>query len=281
MPPSAPVDPRATVRAQLAYTLRALRTLSGLSQDQLAKELYATRESIAAYESGRNRPDAEFCAKLDGHFGTGEMFQGLWHHARREHLREWFEEYVGHETAATEIRTFEPLYIPGLLQTEGYIRAASRPNTVIEEGVAQRLARRDILTRDDDPAHLFAVIDQATIVRPVGDRAVMREQLRHLLTMSELPNVSIQVVELESGGYFGLSGALVVLTKPDAGRVGYVEAQFGGRLIGDPGEVARLGLRFDQIRGAALPEEASRTLIAATMETVHDDPVAEEQPQPR
>jgi transcriptional regulator with XRE-family HTH domain len=134
MPPSAPVDPRATVRAQLAYTLRALRTLSGLSQDQLAKELYATRESIAAYESGRNRPDAEFCAKLDGHFGTGEMFQGLWHHARREHLREWFEEYVGHETAATEIRTFQPLYIPGLLQTEGYIRAASRPNTVIEEG---------------------------------------------------------------------------------------------------------------------------------------------------
>jgi DNA-binding XRE family transcriptional regulator len=93
------------MKAQLACTLRALRTVKGLSQDQLAKELYATRESIAAYESGRNRPPLEFCTSLDEFFETGEMFQSLWDHAKREHLHEWFEEYIGHEAAATQIHT--------------------------------------------------------------------------------------------------------------------------------------------------------------------------------
>jgi transcriptional regulator with XRE-family HTH domain len=264
------------MKAQLAYTMRALRTLRGLSQDQLAKELYATRESIAAYETGRNRPDLDFCTRLDEFFDTGEMFQSLWGHARREHLREWLEAYFGHENEACEVRTFQPLYIPGLLQTEGYIRAAWLPNTVVEEKVVQRLARREILTRGDNPPHLFAVIDQAALLRPVGNTKVMREQLQHLLDMSELPNVSIQVVELDGGWYFGLDGPIMVLAKPDTSRVGFVEAQFGGRLIEDPDEVARLALRFDQIRGMALCEEASRALIRKTMETMKDDQVAEE-----
>lgn len=269
-----PLDPRESMKAQLAHALRALRTLRGQSQDQLAKELYATRETIAAYETGRNRPDEKFCQRLDEYFGTAELFQGIWYHAQREHLREWLEAYLGHESEASEIRTFEPLYIPGLLQTEGYIRATWLPNTLIEEKVAQRLARQDILTREDDPPHLFAVIDQAALIRPVGGAQMMKEQLRHLLTMSELPNVTIQVVELSGGWYFGLNGAMVIFTKPDASRVGLVEAQFGGRLIEDPPQLSRLGLRYDLIRGRALSEVASRPLIRTTMETMSDDQVA-------
>jgi transcriptional regulator with XRE-family HTH domain len=271
---SGPIDPRDSMKAQLAYTLRAHRMARGPSQEQLAKEIYATRESIAAYETGRNRPDDDFCKRLDEYFGTGELFQGIWHHAQREHLREWMEAYIEHETESAEIRTFQPMYIPGLLQTEGYIRATWLPNTVVEEKIIQRMARRDILTRHDDPPHLFAVIDQAALVRQVGGTEVMREQLEHLLAIGELPNVSIQVVELDGGWYFGMNGAIVVFTKPDARRVGYVEAQLGGRLIEDPPELARLGLRFDLIRGKALSEEASCALIRKTMEAMDNDPVA-------
>ena len=273
---SGPIDPRESMKAQLAYTLRALRMMRGLSQDQLAKEMYATRESIAAYETGRNRPDEDFCKRLDEYFGTGELFQGTWHHARREHLHEWLEAYFSHETESAEIRSFQPMYIPGLLQTEDYIRSTWLPNTVVEEKVIQRLTRRDILTREDDPPHLFAVIDQAALVRRVGGTEVMREQLRHLLTMSELPNVTIQLVEQDGDWYFGLDGAIVVFNKPGGARFGFVEAQLGGRLIEDPHEVARLGLRFDQIRSKALSDEASRALIRKMMETMNDDPVAQE-----
>jgi len=206
---SAPIDPHQSMKAQLAYTLRALRTVKGLSQNQLAKELYATREAIAAYETGRNRPDVEFCERLDEFFGTGEMFQSLWGHAQHEHLREWLEAYIGHETEASQIRTFQSMYIPGLLQTEEYMRASA-----------------------DDP---------------------------------KLP-----------GWYRGMDGAMVLLTKPDRTAVGYVEAQFGGRLMEDPAEAADLALRFDQIGVRALSDDASRALIFNTMETMRDDPLAEE-----
>jgi transcriptional regulator with XRE-family HTH domain len=266
------LDPRESLKAQLAHGLRALRRLRGLSQDQLAKELYVTRETIAAYESGRNRPDEKFCktstsapwscSRASGTTLSASTYASGW---RR---------ISGTRTRPARSARFEPLYIPGLLQTEEYIRAIWRPHALVEEKVAQRLARRDILTQEDDPPYLFAVIDQAALVRPIGGAQVMKEQLRHLLTMSELPSVTIQVVELSVGWYFGLNGAIVVFTKPDASRVGLVEAQFGGRLIEDPPQLARLGLRFDLIRGKALSEEASRALIRTTMETMSDDQVA-------
>ncbi|MFC6884333.1 MULTISPECIES: helix-turn-helix domain-containing protein [Actinomadura] len=271
-----PIDPRASMKAQLSFTLRMMREMKGLSQDRLAKELYTTRETIAAYESGRNRPDETFCKMLDEFFGTGELFQGLWHHAQREHLNEWFEAYVAHENEATEIRTFQPLYIPGLLQTEGYMRANALPHTRVEEGIARRLARREALVRDNDPPHFFAVLDQAVIVRPVGGREVMREQLQYLLERSELPRVHLQIIKFSQGWYYGLHGPIVVLSKADRSRVGYAEAQFGGRLIQNPPEVIRAGLRFDELRGRALSENASRSLIRQTMEEMRDDPVAEE-----
>ncbi|MFF5260471.1 Scr1 family TA system antitoxin-like transcriptional regulator [Actinomadura viridis] len=280
MRPCTHIDPRESLRAQFAYTLRTLRTLKGLSQEQLAKELYLSRESITAYETQRNFPDLDTCKQFDDFFGTGELFQGQWTHAQREHVHEWFETYLAHENEATQIRTFQPLYIPGLLQTEAYMRAMTNGRELSDEVIAQRLARHKILAREDSPPHLFAIVDQTAISRPVGGAEVMKEQLKHLLAMSELPNVSIQVVLESVGWYLGFRGGLVSLIKPGNRPVGYVEAQFGGRLIEDPPEAARLGLRFDQIRGRALSEHGSRTLIGRTMEVLQDDPVAEEQLQP-
>ncbi|WP_165975828.1 helix-turn-helix domain-containing protein [Actinomadura rubrisoli] len=262
------------MRAQLAYTLRLFREIRGLSQDALAKELYTTRETIAAYETQRNAPDEAFCMKLDEFFGTKELFQGLWHHAQREHLHEWFEAYMAHEIESTEIRSFQPLYIPGLLQTEGYMRATAPKGPVEEDLIQQRLDRRDILTRAENRPHFFVVLDQGAILRRSRNGDVMREQLRHLLAVGELPQIHIQAVQLSDGLYRGLDGAMVVLTKADRRRVGYVEAQFGGRLIEDPVEVTRLGIRFDEIRCQALSEEGTRDLIQKTMETMQDDPLA-------
>jgi transcriptional regulator with XRE-family HTH domain len=273
---SAPIDPQQSMKAQLAYTLRALRTVKGLSQSQLAKELYATREAIAAYETGRNRPDVEFCERLDEFFDTGEMFQSLWGHAQREHLREWLEAYIGHESEASQIRTFQEMHIPGLLQTEGYMRASSDDPHLLEESIERRIARREVLTREDDAPAFFAVLDEAVIRRPVGGAKVMKEQLQHLLDIGERPNVFIRVVQERTGWYRGMDGAMVILTKPDRTVVGYVEAQFGGRLMEDPAEVADLALRFDQIGVKALSEDAARALIFNTMEAMGDDPLAEE-----
>ncbi|WP_279472970.1 helix-turn-helix domain-containing protein [Actinomadura darangshiensis] len=262
------------MRAQLAYALRLMREARSMSQNDLAKELYITRETIAAYESQRNRPDEDFSRKLDAFFTTGEMFQGLWYHAQREHINEWFEAYVAHENEATEIRTFQPLYIPGLLQTESYMRATAYKGQADEELIAKRLVRRDVLSRDASRPHLFVVLDHAAILRRWHDESIMREQLGHLLDVGELSQVHIQAVQIADGWHPGLDGAMVVLTKSDRSRIGYVEAQFGGRLIEDPAEVTRLGLRFDEIRCHALSEEATRHLIRKTMEMMQDDLLA-------
>jgi transcriptional regulator with XRE-family HTH domain len=266
------------LKAQLAVTLRALRTLRNLSQDQLAKELYATRETIAAYETRRNAPDETFCAKLDDFFETGELFQGLWFHGQREHLKQWQEALLAHEQEASQIRMYELSNIPGLLQTEGYIRAQGVDRSEeAEKRLAKRLARREILEREEGAPYLWVVLDEAVIRRLVGTTVeVMRDQLQHLLNMAALPKVSIQIVrERDSGWYAGLNGALLTLTKPDGGVVGYVEAQFGGRLIEDAAEVTEMVVRFDQIRGKALSEADSLALIRTTKETMRDDPVAE------
>ncbi|WP_342787166.1 helix-turn-helix transcriptional regulator [Actinomadura decatromicini] len=263
------------MRAQLAYTLRLMRELRGLSQSTLAKELYATRETVAAYESQRNRPDKDFCKKLDEFFQTGEMFQGLWHHAQREHLNEWwFEAYIPHESEATEIRAFQPLYIPGLLQTEDYMREVATKGRVNEDFIAQRLARQEILNRDANPPELFVVIDQAAILRRGHDGRIMHGQLQYLLDVGELPHIHIQAVRLIDGPYQGLDGPMVVLTKADGSRVGYAEAHLGGRMIEEPAEVTRLGIRFSEIRCHALSEKDTRALIRRTMEGDADDPLA-------
>ncbi|WP_018657354.1 helix-turn-helix domain-containing protein [Actinomadura flavalba] len=274
MPPgNAVLDPGENPKALLAYGILALRGSRGMSQDDLAKALHVSRETISAYETGRVPPPPEFCAAVDEFFGTGELMANLRKNASKAHLRQWNEDFFVHELESNQIRTYEPLYVPGLLQTEGYIRASGTLGEPNEEKIVRRLARSTRLTGAGAP-HFFGVVDEAVIARPVGGAATMCEQLAHMLEVSEHPHVHLQVVPFAHGYYEGLTGALVSMAKPDLTKVGYVEAQIGGRLIEDQAEAARLILVFDEIRGAALPENASRALIRKRMETMHDDRLA-------
>ncbi|WP_019633558.1 helix-turn-helix domain-containing protein [Actinomadura atramentaria] len=274
IPEESDSDPRESLRAELAYMIKVMRKLKGESQADLARALFVSRELVTAWEGQRSVPDLEYCAKLDEHFGTDELFQVRWAQCQREHIKAWFEKYAKHERKATEIRTFQPLYVPGLLQTAGYMRLTWSKGSVDEDLITRRTEERGGILRREDPPHLFAVIDEGALVRPFKNPRVMREQLQHLLTMGELPRVHIQAVPITGGWHDGFNGALVALTMPDLSRVGYVEAQFGGRLIQDPAEVADLSIRFDEIRAEALSKSATRDLIRETMEKMQDDPMA-------
>ncbi|WP_460301903.1 helix-turn-helix domain-containing protein [Actinocorallia aurea] len=251
-----------------------MRQLKGATQLETAKAIFVARETYTGWENQRSLPDEENCTALDEFFGTGPLIKDLREHCQREHLASWFEFFLGHEATSVEIRTYEPAYVPGLLQTEGYIRITSTSGQVNEEDIARRLSRAAILHRDEDPPHLFAVIEESALLRSLGNREAMREQLRHLLAMSALSHVHIQVAPMDAQWHPGFNGALTVFTTPEIKRVGYVEAQFGGRVIQGQHESWRLSVRFDEIRGAALSEDASRELIRHIMETMHDDRVA-------
>lgn len=191
----------------------------------------------------------------------------MWFHGQREHLKEWLEEYLALEREATCIKVFQPMSVPGLLQTEGYIRAGAGKVKDVEGLVMERLTRREVLEGEDPPI-LWVILDEAAIRRPVGGPEVMKAQLQHLLEMGDLPNITIQVVRELSGAYVGMYGGLIILTMPEHRDVGYAEAQFGGRLIEDKDQVVELRIRYDRIRAKALSDDDSHALIAQTMEAM-------------
>jgi hypothetical protein len=124
------------------------------------------------------------------------------------------------EAAATLIRTYEVQFVPGLLQTDGYARAvillsfeAEDPEE-IDRRVRLRMARKRLLTRPDAP-HLWAVVDEAALRRPIGGAQVMRDQIEALIQASNLPNVRLQVTPFRVGGHTAAGGAFTILRFPD------------------------------------------------------------------
>ena len=161
-------------------------------------------------------------------------------------LPAWFRIAVGLEESASLIRAYEPQVVPGLLQTEGYVRAitaASFPAATqdfTERTVALRLARQQLLTRPGPPGY-WVVLDETVLRRPIGGRNVMRAQLEHLIRPPGSPNVTIQVIPFAAGWHPALYGMYNIFRfageqMPD---IVYSEALTGAYYLNKPEETAR------------------------------------------
>jgi hypothetical protein len=145
-------------------------------------------------------------------------------------MADWFEAYLGLESAASVIRTFELQFVHGLFQTEDYARAVTllghtaAPAAEIERRVSMRLKRQDLLA-GSHPPQVWSVLDEGALRRPVGGRAVMRGQLERLIEVAELRHVTIQVVPFARGGHAAAGGSFTVLRfgQPEMPDVVYAE----------------------------------------------------------
>ncbi len=145
-------------------------------------------------------------------------------------MAEWFADYLGLETAASMIRTFELQFVNGLFQTEDYARAVTMlghtaaPMAEIERRVSLRLKRQDLLT-SPEPPQVWSVLDEGALRRPVGGRAVMRAQLQRLIELAGLRHVTVQVVPFARGGHAAAGGSFTMLrfADPDVPDVVYIE----------------------------------------------------------
>jgi hypothetical protein len=143
---------------------------------------------------------------------------------------DWFEAYLGLESAASVIRTFELQFVHGLFQTEDYARAVTRlghttaPAEEIDRRVSLRLKRQDLLT-SAQPPQVWSVLDEGALRRPVGGREVMRAQLERLRDVAGLRQVTVQIVPFGRGGHAAAGGAFTVLRfgDPDVPDVVYIE----------------------------------------------------------
>jgi hypothetical protein len=160
------------------------------------------------------------------------------------------------------------LFVPGLLQTGDYARAALQrglPTATRDETqrlVEARMSRQAVLTRDP-PLRLWTIMDEAVLHRPVGGRDVMNVQLEHLASAAELPHVTLQVLPYDVGGHPGMAGAFAILRfgEPSANDVVYIESQASDLFLESQTDVNRFTAIFEHLRAQALPPEASVSFI--------------------
>ncbi|MFC7344523.1 helix-turn-helix domain-containing protein [Saccharopolyspora griseoalba] len=211
-----------TYRRWLGNGLAYERSHACLNQRDAAQRLDVQRATIGHYETGRNLPsvgDLEALLTLYGAAGRIEHYRALREGARRGEnwwrriadVSPWFDHYLGLESGAVAIGSFDPMYLPGLLQTQRYAKAMFRADPDITDERAHELARvrterRQILERADRPARLRAIVDESVLYRDPdpGDRALMREQLESLLADTEDPNIELSILPLRGGAFAGM-----------------------------------------------------------------------------
>ncbi len=222
-----------TVRRMLVGAqLRRLRTDKGISREQAGEAIRASEWKIHRLENGQvsfKERDIVDLLRLYGITDPGEVAAlvtmareanepGWWQHYS-DVLPQWFRAYVDLESATTLIRTYQGQLIPGLLQTEDYVRAViggalEESPEEAERRVALRVARQTLLTRPGAPG-LWAVVDEAALRRPVGGPKVMRAQLEWLIDATKLPNVTLQILPFGAGAHPAMVGAFSILRFPD------------------------------------------------------------------
>ena len=234
-----PTVPRMLVGIQL----HRLREAAGVTPERAGHAIRASRSKISRMENGRVSYKERDVTDLLTLYGiTDESARAAmvtlvrqanspgWWSKYDDITAEWFAAYLGLETAASMIRTFELQFVNGLFQTEDYARAVTMLGQTaasaeeIERRVSLRLKRQDLLT-GPEPPQLWSVLDEGALRRPVGGAAVMRAQLQRLIEMAELRHVTVQVVPFARGGHAAAGGSFTMLrfADPDVPDVVYIE----------------------------------------------------------
>lgn len=275
-----------TVRRRiLAAELRKLREAAGLSITDAAELMDCAHSKISRIESCHQRaktPDVlALCSIYRASSSDQERLVQLakdagkkgWWQSFGDALPEWFETYVGLEAEAVDVRTYEVEIMPGLLQTEAYARATTQATVLkaspgaIDRRVELRLKRQQRLT-GETPMELWAVMGEAAIRRPVGSKEILRDQLEHVLDVSDLPNVTIQVMPLEAGGHPAM-GPFVILGFPERSHpdVVYLESQVGGHYLEEEEQVGEYVRVMEHLRAHALdPADSLRAIRSRVKE---------------
>jgi transcriptional regulator with XRE-family HTH domain len=218
-------------RLLLGTELRKLREAAGVTREGAAAAIRGSAPKISRLELGRLGFKQRDVGDLLDLYGLADQRgratllslarranEPGWWAAYRDVVPDWFEPYLGLEQAASIIRTYEVQLVPGLLQTEAYARAVfqladAAPPEQVEQRVRLRMHRQQILRRADPP-HLWAVIDEAALSRPIGGPAVMRAQYEHLCEAAQLRHVNIQILPFRAGGHSASGGPITILRFP-------------------------------------------------------------------
>ncbi|MDX3074716.1 helix-turn-helix transcriptional regulator [Streptomyces sp. MI02-7b] len=242
------------------------REQAGVTRERLADEAGYGVETVRSMELGRRRPMLRLLQVADHLCGAGGKLLAAQEFLKPEKFPARSQEFIRYEAEAVSLWSYEPLLVPGLLQTEATARAllcSHRPpmdDETIGERVRARLERQELLRRKP-PVECSFVLYEAALRCPVGGPDTAREQLLHLLEVAALRNVSVQVLPFAAGAHPGLNGPIVLLETGDHDRLALTEGQSLSLLTADPQQVGALTQRHGMIRMEALGTEESARFI--------------------
>ncbi|MFD6186359.1 helix-turn-helix domain-containing protein [Streptomyces goshikiensis] len=277
-------------RRRLGAELRRLRLASGLTSTQVAEHLLISQPKMSHLENGRRaikpRDVRDLCDLYQ--VTDPQVVDALMRMATEADRQGWwvacgevpYAVYIGLETEASSIRSYEPMVIPGLLQTPAYAAA------VIEETIPlatpeQIAVRREVRMLRQSRAHhparplrLRVVLDESALRRVAGSPTIMREQLEFLNHLGTQPHITVQVLPHAAGAQPGLSGQFSILHFADtaAGTV-YLERFTSDLYLEKRSDVQQYSTLYDQLQAQALdPERTRRFITRAAEELLTESP---------
>ena len=243
-----------------------MRREAGLSQARLGTRLGVSSSLVGHIEVGTRTPQSDFAARCDEVFDSDDFFVRLCRNISTPAGPRWFLRWSDEiEPRAQVLRSWDPLLIPGLLQTEDYARAVFRGGLAtsereVEDQVRARMARQVILGRDNPPV-LWVLMDEWVLRRPIGGRKVMCEQLDHLLATADHQNIKVQLVPHDTQCTVGLMSSFTIAELPDVPTSVIVDSAAQAEASSEHHLVNIVWGIYDMIRAEAYRPSQSLELI--------------------
>jgi transcriptional regulator with XRE-family HTH domain len=269
-------------RRELASQLRDLRKQSGRTVEDVARELLCSPPKISRIETGVRpaslRDVRDLCAIYGVDDSLRDRLMGL---AREAKQQGWWNKYediaidrlIGLEIEAAQVSSYESCVIPWMFQTRDYAREVIRGSLpriadhILDERVAARLTRQEIITRESPP-HFWSLVDESSLRRRVGSNQIMRDQLKGIIDLAAIPNMTLQVVPFSLGAHPGLDNTFEFLEfQSGQPPVVYLENMAGGLYLESTSDVDRYKEALMHLRAGALDPGNSVSLIEQVRET--------------
>ncbi|NKY53686.1 helix-turn-helix domain-containing protein [Nocardia vermiculata] len=278
-------DP-AALRFLIGHDLRVTRERAGLKQADAARVLGCNQPKINYLETGKTQQKPDETTALLRAYGAdavhvdriatlaGRADRSTWWAPFSDVLPDWFRTFVGLEGLASEQFVYRSKTIPGQMQTaeyattllEGSLQIAAMD---VPQSVRSRMARQR-LADDDHPLTFRAVIEESVLDRPVGGPRIMRDQLQHLLDLTQRDNVALHVMPIRVAVHDGLDDEFTLLDFDAAQGIGYLEHAAGALYIQDQEQVRLYKMMADRLRAAALSTSESSDMIASRIARLKD-----------
>ncbi|WP_415950081.1 helix-turn-helix domain-containing protein [Streptomyces sp. KLOTTS4A1] len=266
-------------RRRLGQELRRLRELKGMTAEEVAERLLVSQSKISRLENGRRSISQRDVRDLCGVYEVEDVriVDSLMQMAKDSRQQGWwhafgdipYSVYIGLETDAASLRAYDPQVVPGLLQTRGYAEALvtgalpETPQSDIDKRVQVRMRRQERIQAPENPLRLWTVLDEAALRRVVGNKQLMIEQLEHLVDLSKLPHVTVQVIPFDMGAHPGVNGQYAILEFPDAAdsSVVYIEGVTSDLYLEKANDVHKYTMMYEHLRAQALNADQTRQFI--------------------